>query len=194
MKTERMTAAEMAPRIARYGELKRLPAQAANVAPQAATDLIWARTILPVVGMAGGRGVTMNSQAPITGAGEMRISYAICPAGQGASLHAHYHSYETFTVMEGRFEFRWNDDGSEGVVLGRLDAISIPPGVCRSFRNVGDGEGMLQIIASGDLSQADGVDYTPATRATVAAIDPAAPGTLEKLGVTFNAGVTAARG
>jgi mannose-6-phosphate isomerase-like protein (cupin superfamily) len=188
MKTRSITAAEMAPRIARFAELKRLPAQAANVAPLAATDLVWARTILPVIGMEGGRAAVMNAQAPIVGAGEMRISYAICPPGQGASLHAHYHSYETFTVIDGRFEFRWNDDGSESVVLDRFDTISVPPGVCRSFRNLAAADGMLQIIASGDLGRPDGVDYTPATRARLAAVDPAAPAELEKLGITFTAG------
>jgi mannose-6-phosphate isomerase-like protein (cupin superfamily) len=188
MKTHSMTAEEMAPRIARFSKLERLSAQGAGVAPLAATDLIWARTILPVIGMDGGRSAVMNNRAPVVGAGEMRIGYAICPPGQGASLHAHYHSYETFTVLDGRFEMRWNDDGSEGVILERFDVISVPPGVCRSFRNIGTADGMLQIIASGDLDQPDGVDYTPATRDKLATIDPSAPSAFNELGVTFTAG------
>ena len=101
MKTLRISKREMAARISRFQDLK----------PLAATPI--------------------NAGAPIRGAAGMTMALAVCPPGQGPGLHAHRETYETFTVLKGEFEVRWNDDGGEREVLRPFDTISFPPGVCR---------------------------------------------------------------
>ena len=151
MKTIRIDAATMATRVARYADLKPLPAQVNPRIPQAARDVVYARSLLSVIGLDHAADTPISAQAPIKGAAGITITYAVCPPGQGPSLHAHLATYETFTVMQGRFEVTWNDNGENRLELGLFDTISVPPGVCRAFRNIGNGEGILQVIISGGV-------------------------------------------
>ena len=57
------------------------------------------------------------------------MTIAKCPPNQGPGLHNHQATFETFTVLKGKFLIAWNDDGSEEIILNELDTISIPPGV-----------------------------------------------------------------
>jgi quercetin dioxygenase-like cupin family protein len=117
----------------------------------------------------------------------MTMTLAVCPPGQGPELHAHVQTYETFTVLRGRFEVRWNDDGSERLVLEEFDTVSVPPGVCRAFRNIGDGEGVLQVLITGGVHDMRDIDFARQIGDRLAAIDPAARAYFEQAGFTFTA-------
>lgn len=136
-------------RIARFGQLTEIEPQRGHDLPQQVADLIWSRRLLPVVTRADEAPSPFGNQAPIKGAGDMSITYAACPEGTGPSLHTHRRTYETFTVLRGRFEFSLGDVGESIVVLDLFDTISVPPGIARAFRNVGMGEGLLQVIITG---------------------------------------------
>lgn len=188
MKTIRIDAAAMARRIARFRELAPLPVQQNAAVPQAARDVVYARQLLSVIGLAGSAHTPVNAHAPITGAGGITVTYALCPPGQGPALHAHRNTYETFVVMQGRFEVTWNDDGANRVVLEVFDTISVPPGVCRAFRNIGDGEGMLQVIISGGVHDFNDIDFAEASAKQIEAVGPGILDEFKKVGFTFTAG------
>ena len=130
MKTMQMSQKDMQRRIARFASLKPLPIQNASI-PEKARDVVYSRKLLSVIGLENAN-TPINQGAPIVGAAGMTMTLAVCPPGQGPGLHSHRQTYETFTVMQGRFEVRWNDDGSGSAILGLYDTVSFPPGVCRS--------------------------------------------------------------
>ena len=109
MKTIQISQQDMERRIARFARLKPLPIQNASI-PEKARDVVYSRKLLSVVGLE--TSTPINAGAPIIGAAGMTMTLAVCPPGQGPGLHSHRQTYETFTVMKGRFEVRWNDDGS----------------------------------------------------------------------------------
>ena len=182
---------EMAPRIARYSDLKPLAMQDNPNIPLAAKDLIYARKIYAVIGLEG-VATPVNEGAPIQGAGGMTMAISVCPPGQGPSLHSHGQTFETFTVIEGQFEFAWNDNGENRAVLGRLDTISVPPGVCREFRNVGDADGVLMVMITGGVHDMNDIDFPPHIADKVSAVSDTALTEFKKTGFTFTAGKDAA--
>jgi quercetin dioxygenase-like cupin family protein len=112
----------------------------------------------------------------------------VCPPGQGPSLHSHLATYETFTVMQGRFEVTWNDNGENRIELDQFDAISVPPGVCRAFRNIGSGDGVLQVIISGGVHDRKDIDFADASARQIEASGPGILDEFKKVGFTFTAG------
>ena len=190
MKTIELSAAEMAARVARYSDLEPIPIQQDASVPQEANDLVYARELLSVIGMETATNTPINAGAPISGGGGMTITIARCPPGQGPSLHAHHQTYETFTVLQGRFEFTWNDDGRDAVVLESFDTISVPPKVCRAFRNVGDGQGVLQVIITGGGEDMNDIDMVPEVGRRLEALGMR--DRFDAVGFTFTAGKGAA--
>lgn len=186
MKTIHVSKNEMAKRIARFARLEPLPIQQSEI-PLAARDVVYARKLLSVIGLEDAK-TPINVGAPIVGAAGMTMTLAVCPPGQGPGLHAHRQTYETFTVLKGRFEVTWNDDGSEREVLELLDTISFPPGVCRAFRNIGEGEGILQVIITGGVHDMADIDFSPAAKRRIEAVGPGLSGEFEKAGFRFTAG------
>jgi quercetin dioxygenase-like cupin family protein len=186
MNTIELTRDDMLKRVARFKQLKPLAAQTDPSIPLAAKDVVYSRTLLSVIGLEGSA-TLVSAGAPILGAAGMTITVAVCPPGQGPELHAHLKTYETFTVLRGRFEFRWNDDGRDRIVLEEFDTISVPPGVCRAFRNVGDVEGMLQVLITGGVHDMHDIDFARQVADQLDAIDPAARSYFEKAGFTFTA-------
>ena len=185
MKTIRMTQEEMRKRISRFRELRALPIQNAGI-PEKARDVVYARKLLSVIGLE--EKTPINAEAPIIGAAGMTMTLALCPPGQGPGLHSHRRTYETFTVMKGRFEVRWNDDGSERAVLELYDTISFPPGVCRAFRNIGDTEGMLQVVITGGVHDMTDIDFSANAKDEIEAVRSGLAAEFEKVGFTFTAG------
>lgn len=185
MKTIRMSQAEMGRRIARFRELKPLPIQNAAI-PEKARDVIYARKLLSVIGLE--TKTPINAEAPIVGAAGMTMTLALCPPGQGPGLHSHRETYETFTVLKGRFEVRWNDDGSERAELELYDTISFPPGVCRAFRNIGEAEGILQVVITGGVHDMRDIAFSSAARSEIEAVRPGLAAEFEKVGFSFTAG------
>ncbi|HZQ71287.1 MAG TPA: cupin domain-containing protein [Burkholderiales bacterium] len=188
MKTARISSEAMEKRIARFRTLKPLPIQDASV-PEKARDVVYARKLLSVIGLEdGGASTPINTGAPIRGAAGMTMTLAICPPGQGPGLHNHVQTYETFTVLKGRFEIAWNDDGSGRAVLEPFDTISIPPGVCRAFRNIGREEGVLQVLITGGVHDMNDIAFTPAAKEAIESVRAGLSGEFEKAGFTFGAG------
>ena len=188
MKTINISPSEMARRVARYAELDPLEAQKNTNLPQAAADIVWARKLLSVVGLEKDGNTPINSAAPIKGAAGITITLAQCPPGTGPSLHAHLQTFETFTVMKGRFEVYWNDTGENSLELDIYDTISIPPGVCRGFTNISDEEGLLQVIISGGVHDMNDIDFATVCGEKIDAIRPGLKQEFEKTGLTFTAG------
>lgn len=187
MKTIQISTEEMRKRIAHYRELKPLPIQNPSI-PEKARDVVYSRTLLSVIGLETNANTPINVGAPIVGAAGMTMTLAVCPPGQGPGLHSHRKTYETFTVMQGRFEVRWNDDGSGSAVLELYDTISLPPGVCRSFRNIGTDEGILQVIITGGVHDMSDIDFAPEAKRQIEAVRPGLAAEFEKVGFTFTAG------
>jgi quercetin dioxygenase-like cupin family protein len=186
MKTIRISGTEMQKRIARFGDLKPLPIQQSDI-PLAARDVVYSRKLLSVIGLDGVQ-TPINVGAPICGAAGMTMTLAVCPPGQGPGLHAHRQTYETFTVLKGRFEVSWNDDGSDSAVLELFDTVSFPPGVCRAFRNIGGEEGILQVLITGGVHDMTDIDFSEDAKRKIDAVGPGLSKEFEKAGFSFTAG------
>lgn len=189
MRTITISKEKMAGRVARFNELEVMEAQQNPNIPQEAADIVWSRKLLSVIGLDSGLETPINSSAPIKGAGGITITMAACPPGTGPSLHSHKETYETFTVLKGRFEVYWNDDGGERVELDQFDTISVPPGVCRGFRNISDDEGVLHVIISGGVHDLNDIDFAAKAAEQIEAIKPGTLKEFEKAGFTFTAGM-----
>ena len=178
-----MKTMDMEKRISRYRALKPLPIQNPSI-PEKARDVIYARKLLSVIGL---EEITpINQGAPIIGAAGMTMTLAVCPPGQGPGLHSHRQTYETFTVMKGRFEVTWNDDGAERATLRQFDTISFPPGVCRAFRNVGKTEGILQVIITGGVHDMTDIAFSANAKKQIEAVGAGLSAEFEKIGFTFS--------
>ena len=186
MKTISLSAQEMQQRIARYKDLKPLPIQQGDI-PLAARDVVYSRKLLSVIGLEEAQ-TPINAGAPIRGAAGMTMTLAICPPGQGPGLHAHRQTYETFTVLKGRFEVSWNDDGAQRAVLELFDTVSFPPGVCRAFRNIGDDEGILQVVITGGVHDMNDIDFAEDAKRRIEAVGAGLAREFEKVGFSFTAG------
>ena len=187
MKTVEIKPAEMADRIARYDALQPLPIQQDPDIPQDANDVIYARKLLSVIGLDEDVETPINTGAPIKGAAGLTMTLAVCPPGQGPSLHAHQRTYETFTVLKGRFEVTWNDDGGGRVELEEFDTISVPPRVNRAFRNIGSEEGVLQVLITGGVHDMNDIDISPQVADRLDSIKAGVKEKFEAKGLTFNA-------
>src|SRR5437879_12207093 len=95
-----------------FRALKPLPLQKESI-PEKARDVVYSRKLLSVIGLEEDAQTPISSGAPIRGAAGMTMTLAVCPPGQGPGLHSHRQAYETFTVLKGRFEGSWKDDGDE---------------------------------------------------------------------------------
>ena len=188
MKTLDIPTEQMQRRISRFADLQPLQAAESLVMPQQAKDVIYSRKLLSVIGLGEAVQTPINQGAPIQGAGGITMTHAVCPPGTGPSLHAHVQTFETFTVLRGRFEVRWNDDGGARVELGELDTISVPPGVCRAFRNIGDEDAILQVIISGGVHDMADIDYPVATARELAHFGDDVVEQFKARGITFTAG------
>ncbi len=188
MKTISISIQDMEQRVARFADLEPLPLAESLDMPQEAKDVIYARKILSVIGLGEDIVTPVNKGAPIQGAGGMTMVHAVCPPGNGPSLHSHRQTYETFTVLKGRFEITWNDDGDNRLELGLFDTISVPPGVCRAFRNVSDEEGILQVLITGGVHDMTDIDFPPAIGDKLATFGDGVLEQFAERGLTFTAG------
>ena len=90
--------------------------------------------------------------------------------------------------MKGRFEVTWNDTGDESLLLEQYDTVSVPPGVCRAFRNVGTDEGILQVIITGGVHDMNDIDFSPKAKDEIEAVRPGLIKEFQATGFTFTAG------
>lgn len=85
----------------------------------------------------------------ITSRHSFHLSFLEVPPGSRAGLHAH-RLPEIFIVHEGQFALIWGNHEEHRVLLGPRDTISVPPNVMRTFQNVGEIDGVLQVIYDGE--------------------------------------------
>ena len=188
MATVNLGRQELERRIARFDKLQ--PMSTANdlaAVPQEAYDIVFARKLMPVV--LEKTESPFGTVAPIYGAAGLSMWISVCPPGQGAALHSHDKTYETFTVLEGSFEFRLNDNGHETVRLNKWDTLSCPPGVCRGFRNVHGHDSVLLTVITGGVHDRDDVSLPPSVAAELNTIGPGIAAAFEKVGLRFDAGI-----
>ena len=188
MKTNQMTADEIAERTARFDGLQPMSTMKDNQrVTQAAKDIIFARKIMPIV-----LERTKNpfgDTAAIFGAGGLTMNISVCQPGQGPGLHCHHNTYETFFVLEGAFEFHIGDRGEQRVRLNKWDTFSCPPGVCRGFVNVDDRDSVLLTVITGDVHARDDVTLPPVMAERLEALQPGVLPEFEALGLAFTAGL-----
>ena len=191
MKTVQMTKEEVNQRTARFDKLQAMSTLKDNPAvPEAARDIFLARKIMPIV-----LEQTQNafgSVAAIYGAAGLTMNISVCPPGQGPGLHAHHKTFETFFVLEGKFEFSVNDDGAEKVILNKWDTLSVPPGVCRGFRNIDSKDSTLMTVITGGVHDRNDISLPPSIGAAIDAHGPGVLDEVKKIGLTFDAGVETA--
>ena len=192
METVNPSRAQIDERVARFGRLEPMSTMKGNDrVPLAARDIIFARKIMPVV--LEKTDSPFGNQAPVYGAAGMTMFISVCPPGQGPALHAHVKTFETFTVLEGKFEFYIGDRGEETVVLEKWDSFSCPPGWCRGFRNVDTADSVLQTVITGGVHDRNDIGLPPIVAEQLEAIGPGVLDEFKKIGLSFDAGVAGAR-
>ena len=114
-----------------------------------------------------GAGVTEDADLPpaITDAQDFNVTYVGADPGKGAALHSHP-SVEVFIAMSGRWAVYWGDDGESQIELDPWDVVSVPVGVMRGFRNIGDSHANLMAILGG--TNAGKVDWAETVLARAA--------------------------
>ena len=187
MKTVQMTSEEVQTRTARFDKLQAMSTlKDSAIVSQEARDIFLARKIMPIV-----LEQTQNafgSVAAIYGAAGLTMNISVCPPGQGPGLHAHHKTFETFFVLEGSFEFSVNDDGGQKIVLNQYDTLSVPPGVCRGFRNIAATESKLLTVITGGVHDRNDISLPPSIGARLDAFGPGVLDEVKKIGLTFDAG------
>ena len=91
-----------------------------------------------------GAGVTEDAalKPAIAAVEGFNLTYSSAEPGKGAALHSHQ-TVEVFIPMSGKWSIYWGDDGENEVILEPWDVVSVPVGVLRGFRNIGDEEALL---------------------------------------------------
>ena len=132
---------EMQQRVARFKELR--PSRQAFVDTRIPEHV---RDIFNVIG----QGVTEDPdlKPAITAVEGFNVTYVGADSGKGAALHSHT-TVEVFIPLSGQWSVFWGDEGENEVVLDTFDCVSVPVGVMRGFRNVGDGHAYLMAIIGG---------------------------------------------
>ena len=132
---------EMKNRYAKFGDLK--PSKQAFVDTRLPEH---ERDIFNVIG----DGVTEDPDLkPAINAVEgFNVTYVGADPGKGAALHAHT-TVEVFYAMSGRWAVFWGDEGENEIELDTFDMVSVPVGVLRGFRNIGDEHAHLMAILCG---------------------------------------------
>ena len=177
---------EMMERISIFKNLKPLSVQLDKSIPQEGKDIVYARELLSVIGLNDTKKkIPINKNAPIKGAAGITMTIAKCPPGQGPGLHYHKSTYETFTVLKGKFLIEWNENDKESIELDYLDTISIPPGVCRSFKNISASDGLLQVIISGGIHDMDDIEFTASAKKNINEVKKNLSKKFEDLGFKF---------
>lgn len=184
MKTRRVTRDELERRTFRFAARRPNPVLRAEGVPGAAVSLLTAERLTTVVSHDSEPGPW--GHAAIAGCEGFAMVLAECPPGQGPALHAHHRTEEIFTCLRGRFEVTLGDRGEDRIVLEPCDTVSVPPGVCRGFRNVSDEPGLLQVVITGGRNDLDDISFPPVVEAELRAMGPGVVPALERQGFHFD--------
>lgn len=136
----------VAQRVARYSKLVpyKDSMNAGEGIPQEAVMMMSPDKVMPIMSPAGWEG--RSKIAPVKGAPGLTVTLAECPPGDSAGLHKHTASVENFFCVQSRFEITWGDQGQHSIILEPLDFVSVPAGVYRDFKNVGNELGRLLVM------------------------------------------------
>ncbi len=141
MATRIVSMEEMLDRTAKFQELR--PSKMAFVDTKIPGH---ERDIFNVIG--GGVTEDASLRPAITAVEGFNVTYVGADPGKGAALHSHT-TVEVFISMSGRWAVFWGDDGENEVTLEPWDVVSVPTGVMRGFRNVGEEHGYIMAILGG---------------------------------------------
>ena len=150
METIEISAAEMAPQIARFREQESQSAHYAEDAeiPREAYEIMAAETLYLMMAPEA-QGGPMAQKPAVTGDSGTSVIIARCPPGDKPLLHAHHYTVETFMCLTGRFRIRWGNEGREHIDLDPFDMIAVPPGVDRQFENISNEDARLLVVITG---------------------------------------------
>lgn len=97
-----------------------------------------------------GRGVTEDPRlkAPIEDNRDFNMCMMKADPGKSSSQHDH-ETIECFVALTGTWAITLGENGEEEIVLEPFDTFSVPPGVMRGVRNVGDEPGYILTILGG---------------------------------------------
>ena len=111
---------------------------------QADFDPKYRRAQMRYVGT-GGTGVAKDSNT--VPSAHFTFSTMVIPAGNIGPSHIHYDVEEIFFVIRGSMMVICEKDGQRWeAVLGERDLISVPPGVYREERNIGDEDALMCVM------------------------------------------------
>ena len=195
MRTVQVSPAEVEKRLVRFRSLTpRSQAEAsATGIPAAASQSLAADVNYTYMAPKLPNDSMITAHAAITGgdAGDaISVSMAVCQPGHGPELHAHMHTVEAFFCLKGRFAVKWGDQGENQLTLEPYDFVHLPPGVVRTFVNVGDTEGELLVIIQGDRNEFNDVSFTPEAGQRIAdTYGPEVKALMEANGRSFDAGL-----
>lgn len=80
-----------------------------------------------------------------TPAGQRRHFHVISEGG-----HLGLHDLpEVFILLQGKFAILYGDRGEHSIELDPFDTISVPVGLIRTFKNIGNVNGLLMVICDG---------------------------------------------
>jgi mannose-6-phosphate isomerase-like protein (cupin superfamily) len=111
---------------------------------QADYDPLYRRAQMRYVGT-GGTGVAKDANT--VAAAHFTFSTMVIPAGHIGPSHIHYDVEEVFFVMRGKMMVICEKEGQTWeATLGERDLISVPPGVYREERNIGDEDALMCVM------------------------------------------------
>ncbi|MBB3178736.1 alpha/beta fold hydrolase [Variovorax sp. Sphag1AA] len=194
MKTIKVTPETMRQRHVQFAALQPYQKQLESAAglPPAVMEKLAAHKVFPILVPKAYKG--RSAGAPLRGEEGLIAALAECPPGDGPALHCHEQTTENFFVVEGEFEVSWGDKGEDSILLKPCDFLSVPAGVCRTFRNVSDKTGRLLALIQTTGDQSDPSAFTPDVERDVQREFGAE--IIEKLrtiGLRFDAGIDAPR-
>jgi mannose-6-phosphate isomerase-like protein (cupin superfamily) len=119
----------------------------------------YAREIWSIIGA--NVGEDRGERPPIPADG-FHLAILSAEPGNGSALHTHT-TVEVFVPLSGSWQVFHGTEGEHEVVLGQWDVCSVPPGVWRGFRNVGDASAHLLVVVGG--TDAGRLTWAPAVLA-----------------------------
>ena len=141
MATVQVTMQQMQERLARFNEQR--PSKQAFVDTRIPEHVHDINNVI-------GKGVTEDPELKpaIAAAERFNITHVGAESGKGAALHS-LTTVEVFIPSTGRSSVFWGEEGENEVVLDAFDCVSVPVGVMRGFRNVGEGHAYPMAILGG---------------------------------------------
>jgi len=98
-----------------------------------------------------GRGVSEDRthHVPITDNQGFNLCIVECEPGKG-TLHHDHETIEAFMPLSGKWKIFWGDDeDTHSIIAEKFDVVSVPIGIMRGFRNIGDEKAMLMVTVGG---------------------------------------------